>query len=125
MIMLWYGSAATVPTGWTICDGYGETPNLVGKFVRGGGSATALNSAGSDSVILTAANLPNHTHTVTMGVGGRGGNVNTNSFTNNDGTPTDKANWTVSTSPGCNECTGKAVTILPSYQTLLYIMRTG
>jgi len=35
MIMQWYGSVATIPSGWHICDGTMGTPNLVGKFVMG------------------------------------------------------------------------------------------
>lgn len=37
MIMLWYGSIDTIPTGWTLCDGQNGTPNLTGRFIRGAG----------------------------------------------------------------------------------------
>lgn len=37
MIMLWAGSVATIPSGWTLCDGTLGTPNLVSQFVRGAG----------------------------------------------------------------------------------------
>lgn len=37
MIMLWYGSIATIPTGWTLCDGTNGTPDLQNKFVMGAG----------------------------------------------------------------------------------------
>jgi len=35
MIMLWHGSIATIPSGWTLCDGTMGTPNLVSRFVMG------------------------------------------------------------------------------------------
>lgn len=34
-IILWSGSAASVPTGWAICDGTNGTPDLTGRFVIG------------------------------------------------------------------------------------------
>lgn len=33
MIMLWYGTKATIPSGWHECDGAMGTPNLKGKFI--------------------------------------------------------------------------------------------
>jgi len=33
MIMLWYGSEETIPSGWHACDGTNNTPNLKNKFV--------------------------------------------------------------------------------------------
>lgn len=35
MIMLWYGTHATIPSGWTACDGTMGTPDLQTKFVKG------------------------------------------------------------------------------------------
>lgn len=35
MIMLWYGSRATIPSGWHECDGTMGTPDLRDLFVRG------------------------------------------------------------------------------------------
>lgn len=35
MIMLWYGSIATIPSGWALCNGNNGTPNLSDKFVLG------------------------------------------------------------------------------------------
>jgi len=38
MIMLWYGSIATIPSGWALCDGANNTPNLRAVYVRGAGT---------------------------------------------------------------------------------------
>lgn len=35
MIMLWYGSIATIPSGWAHCDGTNGTPDLRSEFVFG------------------------------------------------------------------------------------------
>lgn len=35
MIMLWYGTYATIPSGWSACDGTQGTPNLQLQFVKG------------------------------------------------------------------------------------------
>jgi len=34
MIMLWYGSVETIPSGWHLCDGSMGTPDLRTRFVR-------------------------------------------------------------------------------------------
>lgn len=89
-------AGATAPTGWTICDGaaisrttyatlfavigttYGagdgsttfNIPNLQNRIPVGKGSGTfaALNAqGGSETVALTAAQLPSHTHSGTTG----------------------------------------------------------
>jgi microcystin-dependent protein len=45
---------------WKICDGQNGTPNLVGKFLRGGSTSGAL--GGADSVTLNASHMPAHSH---------------------------------------------------------------
>ena len=70
MIMLWYGSVSSIPTGWQLCDGTNNTPNLTNVFVIGANAdyngvattnvtATPLSVGGS-----SASALPNHTHEV-------------------------------------------------------------
>lgn len=31
-IVLWFGESDDIPTGWFVCDGTNDTPNLTGKF---------------------------------------------------------------------------------------------
>ena len=38
MIILWYGDTNNVPTGFALCDGTNDTPDLRDKFVVGAGS---------------------------------------------------------------------------------------
>lgn len=60
---------------WQICDGTNETPDLRDRFILGSGSEYNTGDiGGSDTVILTEAQLPSHTHTVS-------GNTQTAKFT--------------------------------------------
>jgi hypothetical protein len=83
LITMWYGSIASVPAGWKLCDGANGTPDLRDRFVVGagarwapadvGGSANASvvshshsassGSAGSHSHTGTAASAGSHNHT--------------------------------------------------------------
>jgi hypothetical protein len=38
-IIAWSGTLANIPSGWLLCDGNNNTPNLVGRFLRGVNSA--------------------------------------------------------------------------------------
>jgi len=51
-IIMWSGEK--IPDGWALCDGKDGTPNLVGKFVRGGALHESGNSGGSDQQAFTA-----------------------------------------------------------------------
>jgi hypothetical protein len=62
MIMLWSGSAASIPTGWLLCDGTNSTPNLRDKFVVGAGSTYAVGATGGSADAITVS----HTHTATV-----------------------------------------------------------
>ena len=67
MIMMWNSTAATIPTGWQLCNGTNGTPDLRGQFIVGStGDATGAyftgNSGGVTGVALSVNNLPTHTH---------------------------------------------------------------
>lgn len=63
MIMQWHGTVATIPTGWTLCNGANSTPNLTNSFVIGAGSSyNPGTSGGAASVTLSTANMPSHNH---------------------------------------------------------------
>ena len=60
MIMIWYGEQSSVPTGWAVCSGSGDTPDLRSKFVIGAGNYSPNNTGGKAD-----ATLVSHTHTGT------------------------------------------------------------
>jgi microcystin-dependent protein len=63
MIVLWSGSAASVPTYWSLCDGANGTPDLRDRFVVGAGSTYAPGATGgSAAVSLNSSHIQGHTH---------------------------------------------------------------
>ena len=40
VILLWYGTASNIPTGWVLCDGGNGTPDLRDRFVVGASNST-------------------------------------------------------------------------------------
>ncbi|GHV45298.1 hypothetical protein FACS1894204_04060 [Synergistales bacterium] len=65
LIGMWSGTLDEIPTGWALCNGENGSPNLTDKFVKGIATATTApgNTGGANSLTLTAANMPAHTHT--------------------------------------------------------------
>lgn len=75
MIVMWSGSVATIPTGWQLCNGSNNTPDLRNQFIVGAGSGYAVGATGgASSVSLSTGNMPAHTHsfnnTTSTGVAG-------------------------------------------------------
>ena len=61
IITLWSGS--TTPTGWALCNGSNGTPDLRDRFVVGAGNSYSVgDTGGANSVTLTEAQLPSHSH---------------------------------------------------------------
>ena len=70
-----FWGASQADESWVLCDGgtaYGSTkaPNLIGRMIRAATVANAGQTGGSDTVSLSSANIPAHTHTVTIGGNG-------------------------------------------------------
>ena len=88
MVITYAGTNASIPAGWLLCDGasvatatypnlftalgyaYGgaganfNLPNMVGVFAKGSATQTAT-TGGANSVTLSTAQMPSHTHVVT------------------------------------------------------------
>ena len=73
MIMLWYGSVASIPSGWVLCDGNNNTPDLRNRFIVGAG--TGGNYSPDDTGGSADATLVSHSHTI---------NNHTHSFSGSD-----------------------------------------
>ena len=64
MIIAWYGNTGNIPTGFVLCDGNNNTPDLRDRFIVGAGSAYSPgDTGGANSVTLTVNQIPAHTHT--------------------------------------------------------------
>jgi microcystin-dependent protein len=65
IIVMWYGSAASVPAGWALCNGGSGTPNLQDRFVIAAGSGYYPGqTGGANEITLSVGQLPSHTHSM-------------------------------------------------------------
>jgi len=77
-ITMWSGAIANIPSGWALCDGNNNTPDLRDRFVLSAGNTYpvgSVNSLSEKEVTLTAAQsgLPTHSHYVTIAGNAGGG----------------------------------------------------
>lgn len=113
IITLWYGIDTAVPTGWQICDGTNNTPDLRDKFVVGAGTTYVKDATGGLAThTLTINEMPAHTHNIVYSFSQRG----------------DGASIANITGTGINDVTestggGAAHNNLPPYHALFYIMK--
>jgi hypothetical protein len=68
MIILWSGSSNNIPSGFVLCNGGNNTPDLRSRFVIGAsgvgsGGYQVGDTGGAESVTLTVNQIPAHTHT--------------------------------------------------------------
>jgi len=69
-IVIWKGTASTIPAGWAVCDGTNNTPDLRERFVVGSGdnpnvTGNTINhqaTGGDRTITLTTSQLPAHDH---------------------------------------------------------------
>jgi hypothetical protein len=83
-IMKWNGSVASIPGGWSLCNGTNGTPNLTGYFVLHADGATFLpgQTGGSATGAGTTSTAPGHSHT---GLTGSGGSAALTGYTDTQG----------------------------------------
>ena len=62
MILLWSGSIVSIPSGWHLCDGTENTPDLRDKFVIGAGSTYNPAATGGNLTHTHAATQASHYH---------------------------------------------------------------
>ena len=72
MIILWSGAADAIPTGFVLCNGSNNTPDLRGRFVVGYHDSNSDydvdDTGGEESVTLTVNQIPAHTHNINLAV---------------------------------------------------------
>lgn len=67
VIVMWSGAANAIPSGWLLCNGANGTPDLRNRFIVGAGSSYGVGATGgSETVTLTADQLAQHSHWVTV-----------------------------------------------------------
>jgi len=67
LIALWKGSVASIPSGWTLCDGTNGTPDLQDRFIIGAGGIHNPNDTGGANVHDHTLNCDGHTHAMPVG----------------------------------------------------------
>ena len=66
-IILWSGAADAIPSGFVLCDGNNNTPDLRNRFVVGAGSGYSVDATGgsADATLVSHSHtINNHTHSV-------------------------------------------------------------
>jgi len=70
IISMWSGAVSAIPSGWNLCDGNNGTPNLVGKFIKGGSTAGTTGGSGTTSSNGSHTHsTPNHSHSHSVSAG--------------------------------------------------------
>ena len=68
---MWSGSSTAIPTGWLLCDGQNNTPDLRDRFIVGAGSSYSVGAKGGEAThTLTVDEMPSHDHSATLSLSG-------------------------------------------------------
>lgn len=106
IITLWYGSIASIPSGWTLCNGSNGTPDLRNKFIVGAGDTYDPADTGGAAQHTHNFTGDGHSHTLQSGALISAGAARSNQSTTVEATGT--------TNNGSS---------LPPYHSLAYIMK--
>ena len=112
MILLWSGAASAIPTGWVLCDGNSNTPDLRDKFVVG-----ASNSTGDTTYPGLSPNATGGAATDTV-------NISDSASVVFGANGTGTASKAGSSSATVSISDSDTVNTLPPYYALCYIMKT-
>lgn len=60
---MWSGASTSIPTGWLLCNGSNNTPDLRNRFIVGAGSSYSVGATGGEAThTLTIDEMPSHSH---------------------------------------------------------------
>lgn len=140
-IMIWSGAVNSIPSGWALCDGSNNTPDLRGRFVVGHASSVPdfnlIGKQGGGEAILTQNNLPKHTHEINdpghthaFSIIGGGDDHSSGRHSNKrndrqENYVTQSATTGITILPSGGQDNPTPIKTLPPYYTLCYIMYVG
>lgn len=128
MIVMWSGSASTVPEGWALCNGKNGTPDLQDRFIVGAGREYGAGTTGgcaslsgtTGQTTLTIDQIPSHTHKVGCYLSGTfGEGIYKEGTTNAAGNTVP----TKATGGGQSHSHSLSGSTVPPYYALCYIMK--
>lgn len=132
-IIMWGNDA--IPSGWTICDGNDNTPDLRSRFVRGANQDNMLSTTGGVSAHIHSNNntstRPNHNHggSIATSVSGSSSVGGTSGSGRTSGVPSHSHDVTVQiSSAGSHSHTVPNTTstsILPKHIKRVFIMKVA
>lgn len=119
-IVMWSGSTSQIPTDWALCNGQNGTPDLRGRFILGAGGSYATGATGGSSThTITVNEMPAHSHTVSVLKEDANATTGGSLFSAGD---VDYIQGTESTNSVGG---GTAMSIMPPYYALAYIIRVS
>lgn len=112
LISMWSGTIAEIPSGWNLCDGSNNTPDLTDRFIVGAGNEYSVNDTGGEKEVqLTIEEMPSHSHSYDF----------PDSVGNGNGGATNDLQTGDTSSVGGDEAHENR----PPYYALAYIMKTA
>lgn len=66
LAVLWYGSTASIPDGWHLCDGNAGTVDLRNKFIVGAGATFPVGNQGGSTTFRAYGTITITSHQVTI-----------------------------------------------------------
>jgi len=132
VICLWLGTLASIPSGWVICDGSNDTPDLRSSFIKGAATLGGIGATGGSTTHTDTATghthaVASHAQTVTAGASGLNTNVTAGAVATATAAHTHAA-WSNTGASSFTSGTGTPTvdnftTTEPPYVTVAYIQR--
>lgn len=128
-ILMYYGSIASIPSGYFFCNGANGTPDLRNRFVLcagqdSGGTYDVGDTGGEETHVLTESEMPSHAHNIYADTsyyvqGAKDGGSQINPWSQSGNGYTKGGNVTATQTKG----SGSAHNNMPPYAALAFIMK--
>lgn len=124
MIIAFNGTLAQIPSGWALCDGTNNTPDLRSRFIIGTSSTFPNRSiGGAPNKSLSVAELPAHTHKMSEFNLNVFVNPGAGNLTSNTGQTTPAFVENIASRNTGSTGSGASFSIMNPYMSLYYIMK--